>query len=182
MAKNKILSSEHYTEIHERLARGEPPKDVSEWLWETYEEKSSPRTCSRYLSKYINIEDKTRAKYNQRKSESKKKEKEKKKSKEIEETEKITDEVSESLVDDLEIMDSLIKILDESLDISQLTENQKANLLIKLWSVKSNYLGTDNSDLINRIGEENLFEYDPEELEMIKNWGKQQDKEFIDKL
>ena len=182
MAKNKILSSEHYTEIHERLARGEPPKDVSEWLWGTYGEKISPRTCSRYLSKYINIEDKTRAKYNQRKSESKKKEKEKKKSEEIEETEKITDEVSESLVDDLEIMDSLIKILWESLDISQLTQNQKANLLIKLWSVKSNYLGTDNSDLINRIGEENLFEYDPEELEMIKNWGKQQDKEFIDKL
>lgn len=182
MAKNKILSSEHFSEIHERLARGESPKNVSEWLWDAHKEKISPRTCSRYLSNYIKIDDKTRAKYNQRKSESKRKQKEEKKLNELEIADEITDEVSESLVDDLEIMDLLIKILCKSLDISQLTENQKANFLIKLWSVKINYLGTDNSDLINMIGEENLFEYDTEELEMIKNWGNQQDKEFIDKL
>ena len=61
--RNKILSSPHNSEIHERLASGEKIKDVAEWYNNLPDipEPISYRSFQRYFSQYIKQEDKVNA-------------------------------------------------------------------------------------------------------------------------
>ena len=69
MAKqNLVMSSDHYEEIHKKLAEGEPGASVHRWLLRTYNENISTRTLNRYKAKYITIADEAIAIVNERKA------------------------------------------------------------------------------------------------------------------
>ena len=62
--QNKVLTSPHFNEIHERLCRGESGRSVSEWLEKTYNENISFAAMNRYKKNYIKMEEKVEVEAN----------------------------------------------------------------------------------------------------------------------
>lgn len=169
MAKNKILSSTHHVEIHERLAKGDKPDDVSKWLDRTYGEKISPRTMRRYYDNNINIKTKIQARYNKRKAQQKKQDiseekivKSKAEDKLL--VEQITDDYTESVVDALEIIDSWIPKVSDKININKMSEYQKSCFLCKMLDIKLKYtIGPSDED-----EEFNILDVFKAEIKVIK--------------
>lgn len=145
MARNKILSSQYCTEINERLARGEKPGEVAEWYnnLPDIEYTISPRTFSRHLSTTIQPKDKIKARYNKRKAEKKSKEVVEQQVENIISTEETSDAFTESRVDELEIIDTLIKKLGMNIDITKMNDYQKGQLLNSFINTKTKMVGQD---------------------------------------
>ena len=169
MAKNKVLSSQHKVEIHERLASGERPDDVSEWLLRTYGEKISPRTLRRYSDTHIHIKTKIQASYNKRKAQQKEQDiaEEKVAESKAEDNlavEELTDEYTESVVDALEILDSWIPKVSEKIKLNGMSDYQKARFLCKMLDIKLKYtMGPSEDD-----DEFNLLDVFKAEIKVIK--------------
>lgn len=51
--KTKVEMSSHFNEIHEKLAKGVSPYDVSKWLKNQFNENISPRALYRYKKKFL---------------------------------------------------------------------------------------------------------------------------------
>lgn len=174
MARNKIKTSNHYLEIHERLAKGEPPKDVRQWLIDNYDEEISLRTFQRYVSE-LTQQDKIKIEYNKRKSK-KKKEKAieektdeivKEKVDELEKIDECTDEFTETFVDDLEIIGRWINKLNKSINLKGMSEYQKSCFLTSLLSIHLKFVGiSSDNELINIL---NFFDDDGDILNGFNN-------------
>ena len=178
MAKNKVLSSPHQVEIHERLASGERPDDVSEWLLRTHNEKISARTLRRYSDNHIHIKTKVQASYNRRKANKRKAQRKaqqkemdiveekiaESKAKDKETIEQITDKYTESVVDALEILDSWIPRLSNGINLDDMSEYQKFTILCKMLDIKLKYtMGSSEED-----DEFNILDVFKAEIKVIK--------------
>lgn len=164
---SKVKTSKYRKEIDNFLTEGKSPGWIKKWL----DEKGEPISESsirRYQKNHFNIKKEGVEKYYTDK-----------------ESEKKLAESASSYSDDIHKIDSYLEQADKKLNLDDLSQGQLAQFIIQLLREKRERLKQDGDIIINlenKIGEENLFEYSNEEMEMIKNWGNQEDKEFIEKL
>lgn len=164
---SKVKNSKFRQDIDSFLTEGKSYTWISKWLEENGE-SISPASIRRYHKKDFNIQKKGVEKYYDDK-----------------ESEKKLNESASSYSDDIHKIDNYLEQADKKLNLDDLSQGQLAQFIIQLLREKRERLKQDGDIIINlenKIGEENLFEYSNEEMEMIKNWGNQEDKEFIEKL
>lgn len=164
---SKVKNSKFRKNIDDFLTEGKPYTYISKWLNDKGE-SISPSSIRRYHKNDFNIQKKGVEKYYDDK-----------------ESEKKLNESATEYSDDIHKIDKYLEQADEKLNLAKLSPGQLAQFIVQLLREKRERLKQDGDiilNLENKIGEENIFEYSSDEMEMIKNWGKQQDKEFIDKL
>lgn len=158
MARNKIIASKYHTEIHERLASGEDPKDVAEWYnkLSDIQDTISLRTFQRYFSQYIKQDEKVKIEYNRKVKERAAKNKKKaeknaeevveKKSEDLIKNDDATDAFIERQADDVILLDDKIQEVSRTLEISELTPYQQAQFFVSLVNAKYKIVGPTTSD------------------------------------
>jgi len=165
---NKVKTSKFYDDIINLLTKQKTPEYISEYL-DDKGESIHPDTIRRFRDKEFNIKEEGVKKSHQREIKRKKK----------------LEEAGEDYADINDELRNLINEIFLELNLNSLTPLQKAQLLPPLLRELRERETTDSNLIINiesEIGQENLFEYSSEEMEMIRNWGNQQDEEFIEKL
>lgn len=165
---SKVKTCPYREEIDDHITQGKSAYWISKWVTNEKEYPISESAIRRYIKNDFNIPKKGMEKYYSDK-----------------ESEEKLDENSTSYSNDIHMIDNLLEKIIELLKLEDLTPGQLAQLIPQLLRVKNDLLKNDEGIIINiesQIGEENIFEYGPEEIEMIRNWGNQQDKEFVDKL
>lgn len=115
-------------EIEEMLREGKSPDFISKYL-ETNGEHISRSAIYRYKRDKFNIQAEAITKYNNLQSR------------------KRLDKASDDLVNDLQIIDKQILEVSGKIDISKMTENQKAIYLTNLFNAKYKILGHEESNI-----------------------------------
>lgn len=115
-------------EIEEMLREGKSPDFISKYL-ETNGEHISRSAIYRYKRDKFNIRAEAVTKYNNLQSR------------------KRLDEASDDLVNDLQIIDKQILEVSGKIDISRMTENQKAIYLTNLFNAKYKILGHEEANV-----------------------------------
>lgn len=115
-------------EIEEMLREGKSPDFISKYL-ETNGEHISRSAIYRYKRDKFNIRAEAITKYNNLQSH------------------KRLDEASDDLVNDLQIIDKQILEVSGKIDISKMTENQKAIYLTNLFNAKYKILGHEEANI-----------------------------------
>lgn len=164
---SKVKTSQYRKQIDDFIIEGKSAGWICKWLKEK-NESISESSIRRYIKNDFNIPKKGTEKYYDDKQ-----------------SEKKLEESANKYSEDIHKIDGYLEQADKKLDLDGLSQGQLAQFIIQLLREKRERLKQDGDIIINlenKIGEENIFEYSNEEMEMIKNWGHQQDNEFIDKL
>ena len=126
--KSAVETSPFRKEIEEMLREGKSPDFISTYL-KTNGESISRSAIYRYKNEKFNIQSEAVRKYNDQKSKER------------------LDEASDDLVNDLQIIDSNILKVNNSLDISNMSDDKKSKFLTNLLNTKAKYLGLDKENV-----------------------------------
>ena len=164
---SKIESSPNYDYILDLMSKQKKPDYISECLKEKGE-SIHPDTIKRFMQKKFNVKEEGIKQSFQR---------------EIKREKKLK-EAGKDYADITERIRNIAYDIFSKLDLDQLTQGQLAQLLPQVLRALKERESLEGEFIINiesDIGEENIFVYTEEEMNMIKEWGNKPN-DFLDNI